>query len=163
MALLPWQLLRLFMVLRRVYIESRQMRGMSLIEVLLSTALLACMATIAVPVSVRWYSAYALRSEVNRLWFVLAAARAQAQANIRNQPAGVWFDQHAYVLFSGVNYKPGDAVYGTFDVDASIHITSTQNPIVFQNISGLSQSGIISMGVGGMSDVITINTEGFIQ
>lgn len=136
--------------------------GMSLMEILLSISVLALIAVISVPVSVGWYRAYNLNAEVDKMWFVLATARARAQTNMQNQPSGVWFGEHAYVLFSGDTYDVNSSSEDNFILDGSIRITSTQNPIVFQNISAYSTGGVITLTAGDASRVISINTEGFI-
>lgn len=136
--------------------------GMSLIEILLSISVLTLLAVISVPVSVGWYRAYDLNAEVDKMWFVLATARARAQINMQNQPSGVWFGEHAYVLFSGDTYDANNSSEDNFILNGPIRITSTQNPIVFQNISAYSTGGVITLTAGDVSRVISINTEGFI-
>lgn len=149
------------MALRKVCISSmNDTHGTSLIEIVLSVSMLAFMAVIAVPVSMGWYRTYSLNSEMNKIWFVLATARAQAQANVKNQPAGVWFGEHSYVLFSGNNYDVNDPTLVQFALDESIRMTSTQDKIIFQNISALSAGGTVTLRTGNASTTISVNTEG---
>lgn len=146
-------------------------RGFTLVELLITIALVALMCAVAVPGSIRMLGAAAGRSDAATLETLLRHARADALNDRCEGPTCVNGARHGvkiladrFVLFQGDAYETRDRAYDlSFDHSAADTFTG-RDEIVFATSSGdVPAPGAISMQALGRIVSISVGSEGQIQ
>lgn len=145
-------------------------RGFSLIEIIVSIALLALVA------SAGWFSfsSYAARRElesgVARVVALLSEARSKTLAGENYSAYGVHFEPDRAVLFRAPTYQAGSADNKTEVLPSRITISTigfSGNEVVFKRLTGaVNTAGSITLSVRGtpsVSRTISVNTLGTIE
>ena len=134
------------MALRKIYIRDENFKfrilnaaaGFALMELLISLVLFAIIFSMGLFFSMDSYRGYTFRSERNIAIALLQKARAQALANIHQQPHGIHVDtiHKKYVVFEGSVFS--DASPSNVDVPfISAAVThSGMNDVVFDQLTG---------------------------
>ena len=137
-------------------------RGFTLIESLLSVALLALIAFIAAPV----YQSFQVRNNltVTQSHIVDTLRRAQqlSLASEGDIESGIRIETNSIILFRGINYATRDILFDEVSEIPSSIIPSGINEITFTKLKGLpSLTGVITLS-SSMNETkpITINEKG---
>ena len=137
-------------------------RGFTLIESLLSVALLALIAFIAAPV----YQSFQVRNNltVTQSHIVDTLRRAQqlSLASEGDIESGIRIETNSIILFRGINYATRDILFDEVSEIPSSIIPSGINEITFTKLKGLpSLTGVITLNSSmNETKTITINEKG---
>ena len=139
--------------------------GFTLIEMMLSIALIAIIAGISVPI----YQSFQVRNDLDIATVTIAHSlrRAQllAQASDGDTDWGIALQTNAISLFKGTSYSARDASYDeTFDLPGSL-APSGMSEVVFEKFTGLPQTtGTITVTSNtNEARSITINQRGMVS
>lgn len=131
-------------------------------ETLLVIGLLAALSVIVVPVGLGYVRTYSLISERDILGSLLTSARAKALAN-NNSSYSVYFDNTAYVLFSGSTYSKGDPTNEVTAAHAMVTRTPESAVITFAPLSAQTEDKRIVLENAGHSVFVQVSSEGAIE
>lgn len=144
--------------------------GFSLIEIIISVALLALVA------SAGWFSfsSYAARRDLEsgaaRVAALLSEARSKTLAGEGGSAYGVHFEQDRAVLFRAPTYQAGSADNRTEILPSRVSISAVAfsgNEVVFKRLTGAANAaGSIVLSVRGtpsVSRTISVNTLGTVE
>jgi len=140
------------------------MKGFTLIELMLVTALMLALGSFLFPVSASYLQTQVLEDTVNDLTAVLRRAQIQASLEKDDSAFGVKILSDEYVLFSGDSYATRST-----DEDETFALSSTLSmsgitEVVFAKLSGIpNTTGSITLSLGETSQDITINAYGKIE
>lgn len=135
-------------------------RGLSIIEILLSSAILVMLLTLGAPVAVDFYQSELITSERDNLVSILKRARTLSLANKDKSAHGVYIDNNQYVLFEGSSYAARNTIYDEPSVRNSALVFSGAGEIVFAPLSATAPSATVSANIGQKTFTIATNTEG---
>ncbi|MEE8131916.1 MAG: type II secretion system protein [Candidatus Paceibacterota bacterium] len=141
------------------------MKGFTLIEILLSMALISIIAGMGVPVYQSFQNRNSLDLAVEGFAQSLRRAQALARAVDGDTSWGAYIAPGAITLFQGLSFASRDVGFDElFDISSSISITGLQE-VVFLKFSGKPQSigATILTSPNNETRTITINTEGAIE
>lgn len=135
--------------------------GFSLIEVLLSIALIALLSGIAAPVFLRLQTKNDLDLAVTSLAQSLRRAQVQSQAVDGDISWGVKIQTSSLTLFKGPSFAARDITYDeTSDLNPNITL-SGPTEIVFAKFTGLPQTiGTITFSINSDSVTLNVNEKG---
>lgn len=139
--------------------------GFTLLEVLLSVALLALLTGMGAPVYQAMQNRNSLDISTNSLVQSLRRAQLLSQASEGDSSWGVKVQSGSIVLFRGSSYAARNAGYDEiFDIPTNI-ILSGVNEIVFDKLSGLPQTtGTMTLtSTAGETRNMTVNEKGMIS
>ncbi len=144
---------------------SRQSNGFTLVEILITIAILAVIFSLGVFISLDFYKSFSSRSERDTIVSILQKARGQALANIDQLKHGVHFSTipTQYILFEGDAYNPGNPGNSVFDAAAGVTIVGAPIDVIFDQLSGQSSPITISVQDQTGSHAISINAAGRID
>lgn len=141
--------------------------GFTLLEILLSIALIAVLAGISLPVSQQFQQRSDLSRTATTIAQTLHRAQVLAQSSDHDSAWGVGVDpanSNAIVLFSGTSFTSRDqALDETTDMSDTISVSGT-GEVVFQKFSGVPAfpSSMTLTQTNGQSITIAINEKGTI-
>lgn len=137
--------------------------GFSLIELLLSIALIALLSGLASPVFLRLQTKNDLDLAVVSLAQSLRRAQIQSQAVDGDTTWGVKIQTGSLTLFKGTSFAGRDTTYDEItDLNSSITL-SGPTEIVFAKFTGLPQTtGTLTMGSGSDSITLNVNEKGIV-
>ena len=153
------------MNLPKTYIPNNSSpRGFTLIEILMTLAIITLLASMGLAVSVGTYRSYAFNTEQDILMSLLMKTRQQALTNVDEAPHGLFITPSEYVLFEGASYA-ARAQSKDEHISADAAITkSGLNEVVFSQLAGESNaSGTIMLASGTRVATATITYEGQIN
>lgn len=169
---MQFQLSPQFMASHNISIPSNN-SGFTLIEILVSIAILAIILTLGLFVSLDFYKSYAFHSEKNTIVSILQKARGQSLNNIDQTRHGVHFEPDvsnpqrvaSYTIFEGSNYVQNDQNNIIVAASYGVLITSPALPfdVIFDQLSGSSSDKTIIVSNGVNPYNITVNSEGQID
>jgi prepilin-type N-terminal cleavage/methylation domain-containing protein len=138
-------------------------RGLTLIEILVVLGILSVLATFGYLVTMDFYKGYAFNAERNIIVSILQKARSQSLANINESAHGVHFDPGQYVIFQGASYNSGAGFNQITPAAFGIGHSGVAD-IVFAQLSGdVNPGGSLILSDGKRSAVISVNNEGRIN
>lgn len=145
-----------------------QLRGFTLIEILVVLGIVAVLASATTSAFSRYTKAQLIESETARVVALFADAQARALAARDNEPHGIHLATSTVVLFKGSTYTPGANENYELGLHPQVNITdislaSGGSDIVFKRISGATEeSGSIEISLldGSRSKTITIDRSG---
>jgi len=140
------------------------MSGFTLLEVVLSLALIGLLFGIGIPIYQSIQSRNDLEVAVNTAAQMLRLAQTAAQAVDGDISWGVKFQSGSITLFKGSSYAARDVQFDeTFDISPSIIATGTTE-IVFSKFSGNPQAAATTtLILAGDTKNIIINAKGIIN
>ncbi|MBI5401534.1 prepilin-type N-terminal cleavage/methylation domain-containing protein [Candidatus Wolfebacteria bacterium] len=139
-------------------------KGLTLIEILITTAIITVIFSLGLVFGIDFYKNYAFHSERDVIVSVLEKARSQALNNINQKAHGVYFSGANYVIFQGNSYVERNPLFDLIIPKSYSVILSGLNEIVFSRLSGESNaSGTITVSGDGRASDISINNEGQIN
>lgn len=140
-------------------------RGFTLIEVLLSVAIIALLAGVSMPI----YASYANRNdlEIATQSIVRSLRRAQTYSRAVNYDSqwGVSMQTTGVVVFKGATYASRDAAFDELTV-IPVNVTNTGlTEVVFSKMLGVpSTTGTINLStINNDTRAVTINAEGMVN
>jgi prepilin-type N-terminal cleavage/methylation domain-containing protein len=140
-------------------------RGFTLVEMLLSVAIISLLAGLSLPV----YASFSNRNELDITAQNLASALRRAQVYARgvhgDSQWGVAIQSEAIILFKGSSYASRDAAY---DEPSSISASTTVgglSEVLFAKLSGTpAATGTVTFtNVNNESKTVTINAKGTVS
>ena len=140
-------------------------RGFTLVEMLLSVAIIAMMAGLSLPI----YQSFQNRNELDITAQNLASAMRRAQTYSRGMSGdsqwGVAVQSGAITLFKGATYAGRDATYDEVSTVSSSTGVSGLGEISFAKLSGApSTSGTVTFtNINNETRVVSINAEGMVS
>ncbi len=160
-----------FQVESDLKVEGRRLKvgGFSLLEVVISFAILGLILVIITAGFNRFSQSQALTATAADVVSVLDTARSKTLASEGNSAFGVHFATSSVTLFQGNTYATGTAtnVVTTFDrkITLSSSLTAGRGDVVFRRLTGETDTvGIITLSVigGSASTTISISQTGLV-
>ena len=134
--------------------------GVSLLELLLSISLIAILSAAAFPLGASFIQRNQLKNTRDVLLSYLNTSRAFSMGGKNGSSWGVYINEDAVTLFSGLNYTSRDGAFDQeFEIPASVNVTPSE--VTFDKHSGNSQETEINLyGAENSSYKILIDAEG---
>ncbi len=138
--------------------------GFTIIELLVSIAILVGISGLGLFVSIDFYKSYILNSERDIVVSILQSARNYSITNINESKHGVYFNPTEYVIFQGNSYATRTIIYDeNIKVNPGITHTGLQE-IIFQQLTGEPAiTGDIVLNNSVRSLIISVQNEGRIN
>lgn len=139
-------------------------KGFTIIEVIIAIAIITILGSIGLWVSMDAYRGYSYRSERNNFISALEKARIASMVNINEAKHGVHVDTIAktYTIFQGNIYNAADPLNQVITASGPVIFSGTTD-VVFDQLSGMTTAGTITISDGIRSTVISLNNEGQIS
>lgn len=139
--------------------------GFTLLEVLLSVALITILAGVSLPIYYTLFSKNDLDVAKNQVAQSLGRASFLSQASVADTTWGVEILQGSIVIFKGANYSGRDASYDEMYPISSSIVPSGLSEVVFYRMTGFPESigAIILTSTNGETKTITINSKGSVS
>ncbi|MEX1026738.1 MAG: prepilin-type N-terminal cleavage/methylation domain-containing protein, partial [Candidatus Paceibacterota bacterium] len=133
-----------FRSVRTPFQKSASSTGFTLLEILITIAIIGIITAITIVVFVNLRDAEALRRDTSAIASLLESARVHTISSKNNQSYGVRIENNATMLFSGTTFDPGNVIatetlHGTVRFD-EIDLANTASTIVFDRISGATDN-----------------------
>jgi prepilin-type N-terminal cleavage/methylation domain-containing protein len=155
------------MALRKIF--HPDIKGFTLIEIVVTLAILLTILSLGTLMSLDAYRGYAFRSERSLLVSALLRARAEAMNNMGASAHGVCYASvsgvYSYLSFRGTLCDPSSSLNDRREASKTITVTglSAGSPVVFTQLSGTTTAALIHLSDGVHSADIIINHEGTIN
>lgn len=142
----------------------RNEKGFSLLEVLLSIAVIAILAGLSLPITRTMLTKNDLDVATSTVAQTLRRAQILSQAVDGDTSWGVKVQSGSITLFKGTSYAARDASYDeNFDLVSSITPSGTTE-YVFSKLSGLPQTiGTITLTTESDTRTVTVNEKGMVN
>jgi prepilin-type N-terminal cleavage/methylation domain-containing protein len=140
----------------------RPNKGFTMIEVLISLAILLVIFSLGLFVSFDFYRSYALRSEKSTIISALQKARNQSLNNINQNKHGVHFDTNGYTIFEGSTFA-GSTNTTLIPMGYNVSVAGVPFDVVFDQLTGQSTDKTISVTANNKTYNTAINSEGQIS
>lgn len=139
-------------------------KGFTLIEVLVSIAILGLILSLGLFMSMDVYRGFSNRSEVDTIVSLLQRARASAMANSYQTTWGVCYVAPTYIIFRGSTCVVGASTNEETPSNpgAAIAGLTSASPVVFSQLAGTTSDAVVSITENGKISTISINYEGTI-
>lgn len=139
-------------------------KGFTLIEIVISMAILTIILGLGLFMSMDSYNAYLSRSERDTIVSLLQRARSHAMANSYQTSWGLCYIAPDYIIFRGTACTAGVATNEVTPGNPVALITglTSVSPILFSQLSGTTTGGTITVTEGSKVSTISINHEGTI-
>ncbi len=141
-------------------------RGFSMIEVMITVALLSLLVALGLFMSMEAYRGATRRSERDVIVSMLERARSRAMANIDETSWSVCYDAGNYIIAKGATCDDAsahDRVEANAGVAAASNFSSTFPTVEFAQLTGNATDETITVVQDGKNAVITTNHEGRIN
>ncbi len=140
------------------------MKGFTLIEFLISVAIIFSIGALGLFISMDFYKSSNLNSERQTAISLLQKVRNSSMANINETKHGIYFDADKYTIFQGENYSSRNPAYDEIIYINPIIIKSGLQEVVFEQLTGKpSAVGNIVLSNQTRSIIISIENEGRIN
>ncbi len=141
--------------------------GFSLIETMVVIGIFLIIFSFGLVFTLNSYRSYSFNAEITTIVSVLEKARSRALTNLYQSPHGVCFISSNYVIFRGTTCTPGaptnELVSASKKVFDASNFSTTFPTIVFEQLSGTTTGGTITVTDGTKTTTIVINNEGRIN
>ncbi len=144
------------------------MRGFTLTELLITIAISAILAVVAVPIYGNLQVSSQLNETSSLLIQTIRTARENSEASVNNSAHGIKINEHSYILYQGSSYATRQANYDRItELDSTLTLSSnlTDDEVNFSKGLALpNHTGVIILTHDlGNTKNISINTFGLIQ
>lgn len=134
--------------------------GFTLIELLITIAIASAVATMTLPVGMRFYQMQTLDEAAIDMLSALRRAYAHAVFQKNDSAFGVKFLSGSYTLFQGSSYAAR-----TVSEDENVNLssgltTSGIDEIVFSKLAGTTSDAVLTVSLGSDNRNIAVNTKG---
>lgn len=151
-------------LLRRSFGGQAKLKAFTLIEFLISIAIIFSIGALGLFVSIDFYKSYTLNSERNIAISILQKTRNLSMANINEIKHGIYLDTNKYTIFQGENYSSRNQTYDEIIYINPMITKSGLQEIVFEQLTGKpSAIGNIILSNTTRSITISIENEGRIN
>jgi len=141
-----------------------QLRGFSLIEILVVVGMLALVGALGLFMSMESYRGTYARSERDMVVSLLERARSRSMNNIRQTSWGVCYSAPNYIIFRGSGCVPGISTNETYAANPTATISGLYAPgVVFSALGGTTTATTTTIVEQGRTETISINNEGRID
>ena len=141
----------------------KQNKGFSLLEVLISLAIMVILLGVTTPFVLHFYKRYQSSTERNLLVSLFREARTMSLAGHGSANHGVHIASGQYTLFEGVNYQTRiEAKDQTFPRNDNISITGPSD-LIFTHLTGRTASVSFILTNATKTERIYVNKEGRID
>lgn len=149
---------------KQLNMTGRHKRGFTLLEMMLSVALIGILMGVSIPVFLSFQTRSDMDVAANIIAQSLHRAQILAQASDGDSSWGVKVSSSTITLFKGVGYFSRDTtVDELFDISSAITATGTTE-VVFAKFTGLPAAvGSINLSASGQARVVTINSRGLVN
>lgn len=140
-------------------------KGFTLIEILITLAIILTLAGTGLIFGLQQYRFYVLQYETDNIISMLRSARSKAMNNINDSNHGVYFNTNNYIVFQGSSYDSRNAAYDEILQKSPIINITGETEIVFKKLRGDTStgSGEVNISNGAKTKTITLNDEGRIS
>lgn len=138
-------------------------KGFTLIETIVTLGIVIMLFTLTTFISMDFFRGYDYRSEGAIVVSLLEKARNQSMNNVNGAGHGVFFDSGNYILFEGPSYAGRNTVKDTVIAMGNGTVHSGLSEIVFEQLSGNTAAGTVTITKSGQNFNITLNNEGRIN
>lgn len=144
-------------------------KGMSVVEILITIAILTIIFLITIPQFSKMRENQVLKNAVGDITSSMNNAQAQSLASVDSSEYGVRFQSDRIIIFKGKIYDVNSAENKTVNIisPASISnvtlagVSSTEGDLYFERLSGVpSKIGTITISTSSLSKIITISSTG---
>lgn len=144
--------------------ESSKLKAFTLIEFLISVAIIFSIGALGLFISMDFYKSFGLNSERNIAVSILQKARSSSMANINEAKHGIYLDTGKYTIFQGENYSSRNSIYDEIIYINPIITKSGLQEIVFEQLTGKpSATGDIILSNQTRSITVSVENEGRIN
>lgn len=138
--------------------------GFTLVEVLLTIAILAVLAAMVAPITLDFYRRQQLHTYTQEIIHILRRAQLSAMSIEGDSNFGVYFTADTYILFRGDSYASRAAQHDeVFDLPSAIGVSDLSEIIFLKPEGKSSQSRQIVVTNNVQENIITINEMGRIN
>ena len=142
---------------------SEQDDGFTLIEIIITLAMIAFLVGLSVPFTMDFYRQYRLDGEQTILVSILRSARARSLTSQGGASHGIHVASSQFTLFEGSSYAArNEALDEIFDRSSAVSISAPAE-LVFSRITGLTASVSFTLNDAIQQKKIYVNTEGTID
>jgi prepilin-type N-terminal cleavage/methylation domain-containing protein len=137
------------------------MRGFTLVEIILTTGIIAVLMSLAFPLGMSFYKSQQLEGQGQFLLQVLRKSQQESLSGNLDSSFGIYFSPAGYTLFKGISFAGRDILYDeVFEVPGFINISGLPE-VVFSKIEGdPNVAGNIILSSGDNQLIIDINEKG---
>lgn len=140
------------------------MKGFTLIEFLISIAIIFSIGTLGLFISMDFYKSSSLNSECNIAISILQKVRNLSMTNINEAKHGIYLDADKYTIFQGENYSSRNPAYDEIIYINPIITRDGLQEVVFEQLTGRPNAiGNIVLSNQTRSVIISIENEGRIN
>jgi len=134
-------------------------KGFTLLEIAVVIAVLAVILSFGMTADLTNMRSDSFLVEQSKIVSTLEKARSRAMNNLFDTNHGVCYTPPNYIIFQGDTCVPGESV------TANVNITTTfpSSPIIFDRLTGKTNTAVIHITDNTRSADITINNEGRID
>lgn len=151
-------------MLHSTYYILHSRRGVTLIELLISIAILMTILGVGFGFSARTYRRYIVDAERDTIVNIFLRARSRAMANVNGSAHGIYVGADDLIVFQGVSYASRAATYDEIYPRTAGLAISGPSEFVFQALhAAAAPSGTLTIGNEVKSVSIGINDEGRID
>ena len=136
--------------------------GFTLVEVILTAAILVILLAIVPPISLDFYNQYQFDSELDMLVSLLESARNFAMINYNESAHGVYIGANNFIVFQGASFTSRNpALDKSFPRNSVISVTGVSEA-VFSALTGQTAPAIFTVANNQRSIDVNVNSEGTI-
>ncbi len=146
-------------------IKDKMKKGFSLLEMILSLALVGLVLAISLPLSQSYQNQNNFREVKDQLVSMIRKAQLFSQGSIEDSGWGVYISSTAATLFKGSSFALRDFSYDeVYDLPMTVGLSGTQQ-FVFNKISGelSSSSSLTLISLTNETSTININQKGIVE
>jgi prepilin-type N-terminal cleavage/methylation domain-containing protein len=134
--------------------------GFTLLETLVTISLLTILGTISLIVGLDNYQKNMFQTDVKSIFSALEKARSDALNNLDNEAHGIRLEGNKLISFSGQRYtnSPNSRIESL-----NFHLANPSYEIIFQPLTGNSNSISLVLSNGTLTQDIKLNAQGIIE
>lgn len=138
-------------------------KGFTLVEILLTVAMLAILATLTIPLGLNFLKGQQLEGSTQEVIQTLRRAQLKSMSMEGDSNFGLYLTNDNYILFKGDVYTPGDPYNEVFSFPEALTVSGLAQ-VVFTKVEGLANNtGNIILTIDNTSRTIEVNNFGKIS